>query len=176
MVSMATIIPDYGRTHSPRLRRFLWITTKIAIVLTVVAGLAFGVWWWAVLRPFRRLDAMIETPAARAASPAEFRAAAHDTLRFYCPYPHDAFLVLIEYGDNTSVPVLIRSLRWKPDTPPYGVMDCTKAHCLEALRKLTGQDRGKNYDDWAPLIDVLPTSQREEAASTSRCNLHITSA
>ena len=28
-------------------------------------------------------------------------------------------------------------------------MPCTKDHCLEALRRITGHDAGLNYSDWA---------------------------
>lgn len=132
---------------------------KVALVLAVMAGLAYGAWWWEVARPYWRLQAMVETPAAQAASPAEFRAAAHAALRFPGFDPHDAYLVLLDYGDPSSVPVLIRSLRWQPHTAPHGILICTKAHCLEALRKLTGRDLGANYEDWAPLLDGLPASR-----------------
>jgi len=159
MMPIATIIAEYGRARSPKLRRRLWIATKIATVLALTAGLLFGAWWWAVLRPYRQLQAMTEMPAALAASPAELRAAAHAALRFPGPGAHDAYVVLLRCGDASSVPVLIRSLRWQPHTPPNGVMVCTKAHCLEALHRLTGRDLGKNYEDWAPLLDSLPTSR-----------------
>jgi hypothetical protein len=62
---------------------------------------------------------------------------------------HDAFLLLSRVGDAESIPYLLWGLRWLPDTPKGGVMPCTKAHCLEALRKITGHDAGLNYSDWA---------------------------
>lgn len=62
---------------------------------------------------------------------------------------HDAFLLLSEVGDAESIPYLLWGLRWLPDTPKGGGMPCTKAHCLEALRRITGHDAGLNYSDWA---------------------------
>jgi len=128
---------------------------KISLTMAVIAAIAGGAWWWAVLRPQRRLQRMLAAPAARAASPAELRDAAHAVLRFPGPDPHDAFVVLLSDGDASSVPVLIGSLRWQPHTPSNGSMPCTKAHCLDALRKLTARDLGNNYGDWAPLLREL---------------------
>jgi hypothetical protein len=62
---------------------------------------------------------------------------------------HDAFLVLSEFGDAASIPYLLAGLRWQPHTAPGEPMKCTKLHCLEALRAITGHDAGRNYSDWA---------------------------
>jgi hypothetical protein len=62
---------------------------------------------------------------------------------------HDAFLLLSRVGDAESIPYLLWGLRWLPDTPKGGFMSCTKSHCLEALRRITGHDAGLNYSDWA---------------------------
>lgn len=158
VVPTPAVIPEYGHARS-KLRRLVWIATKSAVALALVAALTYGAWWWSVLRPYRQLREMMEIPAARAASSAELREAAHAALRFYCPAPHDVYLVLLDHGDASSVPVLIRSLRWQRHTPPNGLMNCEKSHCLEALRKLTGRDLGKNYEDWAPLLDASPASR-----------------
>jgi hypothetical protein len=155
----ASVVLNYGVGLSPKWRRLLRKAIRISIISAIIAALAFGLWWWAVLRPYRRLQAMLEASASRAPSPAEFHAAAHDVLRFYCADPHDAFIVLIDYGDSTSIPYLIRSLWWQGDTPPHGVMICTKEHCLKALRKLTARNLGDNYEDWAPLLHAWPASR-----------------
>lgn len=138
------------------LQRLLRISAKLILALALLAGLAYGTWWWAVVRPHRQLEAMLQS---RTATPGELRDAAHAALRFPSLNPHDVYLVLLDHGDASSVPVLIHSLRWQPHTPTHGRMICTKAHCLEALRKLTGRDMGKNYEDWAPLLDEKPTSR-----------------
>jgi hypothetical protein len=64
--------------------------------------------------------------------------------------PHDEFLYLGNrgYGDLDSVPALLLGLRWQAETEPDGVMDCTKAHCLDALCRITGHNAGVNYSDW----------------------------
>lgn len=62
---------------------------------------------------------------------------------------HDAFLLLSKVGDAESIPYLLAALRWRPHTEPGDPMPCTKMHCLNALRRITGHDAGLNYSDWA---------------------------
>jgi len=80
-------------------------------------------------------------------SPAEQRKVLHRILRWPGVH-HDAYIALIEVGEETSVPFLIKSLQWQPRTPD-GLMVCTKGHCLEALKRITGADAGIEYEDWA---------------------------
>jgi hypothetical protein len=84
-----------------------------------------------------------------AASNGELKEVAHKVLT--CPVGghHDAFLHLSRVGDAESIPYLLTGLRWQPYTGKGDVMVCTKSHCLEALRKITGHDAGRNYSDWA---------------------------
>lgn len=60
----------------------------------------------------------------------------------YSSYHDPAFMVL-EYRDYTAVPYLIQSLRWQGDST-----ECTKHHCLEALRVLTGVNAGDTHAEW----------------------------
>ena len=66
---------------------------------------------------------------------------------------HDAFITLIYCGDADSIPYLLCGLWWQPDTEPGEGMVCTKAHCLDALKRITGHDAGSNYSDWAAWWD-----------------------
>ena len=84
------------------------------------------------------------------ASPQERLEVAHQVLSFPLGMHHDAFLLVNDYGDVKSIPYLLRGLRWQPYTGPGDrAMVCTKAHCLTALRRITGHDAGLNYEDWA---------------------------
>lgn len=42
---------------------------------------------------------------------------------------HDVFVMLIRIGDESSVPYLIRSLRWAPEVKDGEGVACTWAHC-----------------------------------------------
>jgi hypothetical protein len=60
---------------------------------------------------------------------------------------HDAFIILAENGNPSSIPLLIAALQWQGDTEE-DTMECTKGHCLTALRRLTRADAGANYKGW----------------------------
>ncbi len=64
---------------------------------------------------------------------------------------HDACGSLVTVGDASSVPHLIRALRFFPDVevsgPGYGVID-TQAHCVEALQRITGERVGYSFSVW----------------------------
>lgn len=151
------VIPQYGVAHRARWRVYLRRTLKLLVVIALLAAIGAALWWYAVVRPYQHLARLLAP--GQLATPAELRDAAHGVVRLPFGDSHDAYLVLIKHGDASSVPLLIRSLRFLPHTAPGGGMICTKAHCLEALRKLTGVDRGKNYADWASMLDAQPTSK-----------------
>lgn len=81
----------------------------------------------------------------------EKRRVAHITLSDkYNPFWHDAFIILTDYGDESSVPILIDALSSPvlKEAIEKDFMSCTWAHCLEALKKLTGEDLGLNHHAW----------------------------
>jgi len=88
-------------------------------------------------------------------TPEEKLAVAHQAIRWPIGDPHDAFLIICDHGGPESVPPLIRALKWQEHTVPGGDMLCTKAHCLQALRKITGVDAGLNYEDWKAWRDSV---------------------
>ncbi len=55
------------------------------------------------------------------------RQACHRVLRMREGNHHDAFLMLRECGDLSSVPYLVRALRWHPPVLSGG-MECTTVH------------------------------------------------
>jgi len=128
------------------------MTRSVKLLLVVLAAAAFAFaalslflyyQWWVPNQRLKDLQWM------NAAGNNDLKEAAQRVLT--CPVGghHDAFLLLSEVGDAESIPYLLWGLRWLPDTPKGGVMPCTKAHCLEALRRITGHNAGLNYSDWA---------------------------
>ena len=83
------------------------------------------------------------------ASKEELKKVAHKVLTCPIGRHHDAFVLLLGVGDAESIPYLLTGLRWQPYTRKHDWMVCTKSHCLEALRRITGHDAGLNYSDWA---------------------------
>ena len=62
---------------------------------------------------------------------------------------HDEYAFFYaRHGKGSDLPVLLFGLQSLGDTT-NGVMVCTKAHCLDALRTITGANPGVNYSDWA---------------------------
>jgi hypothetical protein len=75
------------------------------------------------------------------------RQACHRVLRMREGNHHDAFLMLRDCGDLSSVPHLVRALRWHPALPSGGLV-CTTAHGLEALKAITHEDFGLDLNAW----------------------------
>jgi len=65
------------------------------------------------------------------ATPDEIRTLCHRSLILPAA-PHDTFITLIKYGDESSVLYLIWALRFGPHSDD-GIMECTWAHGHEAL-------------------------------------------
>ncbi|MBC7796592.1 MAG: hypothetical protein H7Z37_06950 [Pyrinomonadaceae bacterium] len=63
-------------------------------------------------------------------------------------YLHDGAEELLYIGDISSVPALLVVLKKNPPYP-NGMMVCTTAHALQALRKVTSANPGKTYEDWS---------------------------
>ncbi|MEP4077862.1 hypothetical protein [Haloferula sp.] len=62
---------------------------------------------------------------------------------------HDGFVLLETLGDETSVPLLIRSLGRAPEEDrKSGRVECTWGHCRDALIAITGEDFGYDVEKW----------------------------
>jgi hypothetical protein len=91
-------------------------------------------------RPFlayRRLD---DLEWRRAASPQQLRQTAHSALGLWVGDPHDAFLLLQQYGDRSSIPHLRRALARVPRFSD-GSVPCTWIHGRDALTRITSNAR-----------------------------------
>ena len=125
-------------------RRKRWLLLLIAIVLMLgllTAVAVFVPWWQANQR-------LCDYHWWMTASREEKVRTAHQVLSFPWGNHHDAFIFLIEDGGPESVPILINALRWQPNSSTTKGIECTKDHCLEALKRITGHDAGEDYADW----------------------------
>jgi hypothetical protein len=61
---------------------------------------------------------------------------------------HDGAAFLIENGDETCIPRLMRVLARNRPAYPGGVAVCTYAHAREALVAIVGEDQGWAYEGW----------------------------
>lgn len=71
----------------------------------------------------------------RSATPKEQRETAHEALCLWFGDPHDAFIVLLLHGDQSSIPYLRKALAFAPE--PTGLEMCTWRHGRDALARLT---------------------------------------
>jgi hypothetical protein len=119
----------------------------LRILAALLAVLAFaGTWFYVVIwephRRFYRNEAWWQS-----ASTNEIRSLCHHIISHRPGCPHDAFLHLRRIGNGKSVPLLIRALKWQ--RPVEGeIYICTTAHCVDALRSLTGEDFGFSPSAW----------------------------
>jgi hypothetical protein len=79
------------------------------------------------------------------ASSEEQREVAHKILSYPFGNHHDAYLILVTYGNEESIPYLVNRLKQFKDND---FIECSHDHCVEALKKITGKDLGHNYEDW----------------------------
>jgi hypothetical protein len=121
-----------------------WII-RIAGLLLIVVGTGGAYFYVAIWRPFQQMYR--NRTWWDTATTDEQRLLCQRVISHRIGAPHDAFLHLREIGNRDSVPLLIRALRWQRP-PKDGAMVCTTAHCIDALRSLTGEDFGADYLKW----------------------------
>lgn len=124
-------------------RRRKWIIRTLTAV-AILAALGGGFFYFQVYRPikeFRELGVSGEPSNEN-----RIRDAAHKVLRWVPD--HDALVVLCDVADESSIPVLIRSLQRVPRPDEDGTMICTTDHCFQALRKASGQNLDSDIETW----------------------------
>ena len=125
-------------------------TTAVVFVLSAVSGIVLYTQWWLPNIRLRDENWLIQ------ASLPEQLAVIHKVMWLPRGNHHDAFIIAGRIGSPKSVPYLITGLRWQPDNGAENTtMGCTKRHCLEALRSITGHDAGLNHADWARWWDSV---------------------
>lgn len=128
------------------------------VVVGILSGIAGLVAYRCWLVPHRKLA---DLEWLENASAAERRDVAHWVIRWEQGAHHDAFILLTDCGNAKSIPLLIRALRWYPSSD--GVMVCTKGHCLDALRTITGHNAGISHEAWAKWWDATGRHYPPEA-------------
>ncbi len=127
-------------------------------------GPAAPEWKPGTCEPPAEPDYLRGMPAYKEPNLAELR----EELRQY-PEPHDAYLALIELGNEETVPLLLDRLRLdygasEPAPLPPGKMYgfiCTQGHLIEALRSITNTDQGMYYPRWAAWWEANRKLPRE---------------
>ena len=128
-----------------RIRRIM-LAAGLVILLALLASAAYV--YLAIWLPNKRISSLEWWNSEPPVSCEEARETAQRVLRHSFGNHHDACLVLKECGDRESVPYLVEALQWLPPVGPGGVMACPRAHCLDALEKITGLDAGTSHEDW----------------------------
>jgi len=138
--------------------RFCWIAPRPAcrrglLVALLVAAVscesllvaAYVVIW----EPRRLLNRARWWNQGQVEDPAEVRALSHRSLALN-PDPHDEFIALMRYGDETSVPHILWALRGMPEE---GFRMCTWDHGLDALSWITNNSPGSTRRAWVRWYD-----------------------
>ena len=122
-------------------------TTIISISAVLIGIVGFVFFYFEIWIPRKTIR---DTAWGEKSSPEEKRQLAHHILKYpIIGVHHDSFLILIKYGNKESVPYLLNGLKWYDFfNKDEDFTVCTKDHCLEALRKITGENLGTKYSDW----------------------------
>jgi len=128
---------------------------KLAVttaVLILAAGMLYGQFWI----PNKQI---MDTEWLDTATRSEIREVCHQVLRFPVGNHHDAFIYLMGTGDKSSVPILIRALKW--NEPDGDFIVCTTKHCVDALYSLTGMKMGNHHSAWKHWWKITGRHQPE---------------
>lgn len=84
---------------------------------------------------------------------------------------HDACIALIEVGDPSSTPHLIRvlSVFTEKDGDKQSHV-CTWGHCIQALERITGQRLGYSYDSWRGWWERTHPADTSDRPPNTRLN------
>ena len=111
-------------------RSIVVIATVVGIVTTVAL---------LQLRPYLAYRRIVwDVKWNETASPDEQRRTAHQALGLWLVDPHDIFITLDRYGDESSIPYLRNALSHAPKPDDEG-MPCTWVHGQEALARILGR-------------------------------------
>ncbi|HVJ20836.1 MAG TPA: hypothetical protein VM686_35745 [Polyangiaceae bacterium] len=120
------------------------LTFRKRVVIAVLLVVLFGAGTLSALQygsfaAYRRLQ---DLEWHMRATPDEKRETAHQALAFVLGDPHDAFGILLEHGDASSIPYLRAALERQPDDGSGGV-ECTWEHGMLALERLEAPEQWK---------------------------------
>lgn len=132
-----------------RARASKWRLVAMVLVVLLAMALTFGVSYWgkAIARSVVAHQRLRSYEWCGQASDCEIRAEAHAVLNLPFGNHHDAFLFLERVGTLDSVPYLLKALKAQPldDSETWS---CSREHCVDALRAISGRDLGREYGPW----------------------------
>ena len=107
-------------------------------VLVIVLALVLSAGGLAALQlgPYMASRQLDDLEWYRTTSPQEQRETAHRALGSWFRDPHDAFGVLLRYGDASSIPYLKAAIANRPESERGDTMTCTWFHALDALERI----------------------------------------
>ena len=114
--------------------------SKYLMVVILITCCAAAVFYTQYYQPRKKFSELAKSNQS-SISDSEWRDACHDCIRW--ENHHDSYLILIEKGNDTSIPYLIRGLKRMEDSHM-----CTKEHCIEALETISGKDYGDDIHSW----------------------------
>jgi hypothetical protein len=120
-------------TTSPGKKKYRRLIVLIIIGFVLIVGLALFRFTW--LDPNSHFGDM---EWLQAASEEEIRTTSHMILWWPWGNHHDACLLLIDAGDESSIPYLEKALA-RYDYLPDDIVVCTYKHCQDALKKITAK-------------------------------------
>jgi len=143
-------------TEIMRKHKTIIIFASISVCCFAAAVYLYTLWWV----PNQK---MREINWWERASKEEMRRVSHQVLKFPIGNHHDAFIALEKIGNATSVPILIKALKWQDLPDKDGFVVCTTDHCLSALRSLTGVDQGMSFQAWKEWWKDIGSKKPSEA-------------
>ena len=126
------------------MKKSKYLISKIVfLILVIISGLSvygyFSIWiphaklmnesWW------------------KNTSQEEKLTLAHKILSTPIGNHHGALLIILKVGNKNSIPYLLKYLKRQGDATSNEFIICTRGHCIDALKKITGKDVGLNYSD-----------------------------
>lgn len=110
--------------------RIVYLALGCLAFLTLTSGAALQA------RPYAAYLRLRDAEWSKSASAQAQRETAHRALGLWFADPHEAFVVLGMYGDQSSIPYLRAALARRPKSG-NGAISCTWTHGEEALTRLT---------------------------------------
>jgi len=124
-----------------------WFWLLLALIFVIFS---LGIWaYLEVWLPNRALNDCILARSDEIGDIESLRKVCHKIISYPFGNHHDAFIMLEQFGNRESIPYLIRALAWQQMPDDTGTVVCTTDHCVDALRKLTGEDFAYSHSDWS---------------------------
>ena len=97
------------------------------------------------------------------AQPECYQAAFHEYAESDWGFSHDDYIVFCRegFGKIEDVPKLIKGLEYWGDIIPDKPVACSRSHCIDALKFVTGAYPGPNASDWKKWWEEYKANEKE---------------